>query len=91
MATDERITYFKYRVLQHAYKHKNVTSTCKAFNLYRTTFYERLNRFNKFGYLGLKDKQRFEPRVSNQIPPKYQDNHLQLHNRVPDSWTQKSL
>ena len=34
MTTDERIANFKYSVLQHAYKHKNVTSTVGVKNLW---------------------------------------------------------
>ena len=48
MTKDERIASFKYSVLQHAYKNKNITSTCKVFNLSRTTYYEWLKRFNNW-------------------------------------------
>ena len=72
MTKDERIASYKYSVLQHAYKNKNITSTCRFFNLSRTTFYEWLTRFEKFGYLGLKDKQRSKPRMPNQIKPEYE-------------------
>ena len=33
MTKDERIASFKYSVLQHAYKHKNIENTCRVFNL----------------------------------------------------------
>jgi len=69
MTTDERIASYKYSVLEHAYKHKNVTSTCKLFNLSRTTYYEWLRRFHQLGYLGLKDQERSQPRMPNQIKP----------------------
>jgi len=72
MTIDERLTSYKYSVLQHAYKNKNITSTCRFFNLSRTTFYEWQMRFEKFGYLGLKDKQRSKPRMPNQIKPEYE-------------------
>lgn len=67
MTKDERIASFKYSVLQHAYKHKNITNTCKAFNLSRTTYYEWLRRFNQFGYLGLLDRERSKSKMPNQI------------------------
>lgn len=35
MTNDERIVNFKYRVLEYVHKHKNISSTCKAFNLSR--------------------------------------------------------
>jgi len=35
MTKDERIASFKYSVLEHAYKNKNITSTCKVFNQVR--------------------------------------------------------
>ncbi len=47
MTKDERITSFKYSVLQQAYKHKNITNTCKLFSLSRTIYYEWLRRFNQ--------------------------------------------
>jgi len=72
MTKDERLTSYKYSVLQHAYKNKNITSTCRFYNLSRTTFYEWLTRFEKFGYLGLKDKERSKPRMPNQIKPEYE-------------------
>jgi len=72
MTKDERLTSYKYSVLEHAYKNKNITSTCRFFNLSRTTFYEWQMRFEKFGYLGLKDKQRSKPRMPNQVKPEYE-------------------
>lgn len=72
MTTDVLIANFKYSVLEHAYKHKNVISTCKQFNLSRTTYYEWLRRFNQLGYLGLKDQERSKPRMPNQIKPEYE-------------------
>ena len=44
MTKDGRITSYKYSVLQHARKHKNITDTCKLFNLSRTVYYKRLKR-----------------------------------------------
>jgi len=58
MTKDERIASYKYSVLQHARENKNITSTCRFFNLSRTIYYEWIMRFKKFGYLGLKDRQR---------------------------------
>ena len=72
MTKDERIASYKYSVLQHAYKHKNITSTCKLFNLSRTTYYEWRSRFNQLGYLGLKDKLRSKPRMPNRIKPDFE-------------------
>ena len=72
MTTDERIASYKYSVLQHAHKHKNITSTCKLFNLTRTTYYEWLRRFKQFGYLGLLDRQKSKPKMPNQIKPEYE-------------------
>ena len=72
MTTDERIANFKYSVLQHARKHKNVTSTCKEFNLSRTTYYAWLRRFSQLGYLGLRDQERSQPKMPNQIKPEYE-------------------
>jgi len=72
MTKDERIASFKYSVLEHAYKHKNITSTCKAFNLSRTIYYEWLRRFNQLGYLGLMDKEKSKPKMPNQIKPDFE-------------------
>jgi len=69
MTKDERIASFNYSVLQHARENKNITSTCKAFNLSRTIYYEWLRWFNQFGYLGLLDKERSKTRMPNQIRP----------------------
>jgi len=56
MTKDERIVNFKYRVLQHAREHKNITDTCKKLNLFRTIYYKWSKRFSQLGYLGLPDK-----------------------------------
>ena len=73
MTKDERIANFKYGVLEHARRHKNITRTCKTFNLSRTTYYEWLKRFNQLGYLGLLDKEKSNnPKMPNQIKPEYE-------------------
>ena len=71
MTKDERIASFKYSVLEHARKNKNVTSTCKLFNITRTTYYVWLRRFSQSGYLGLLDRQRSKPSMPNHIKPEY--------------------
>jgi len=81
MTKDERIASFKYSVLEHARKNKNVTSTCKLFNITRTTYYEWLGRFKKSGYLGLKDKERSKPSMPNKIRP---DIELIIYNYIRD-------
>ena len=69
MTKDERIASFKYSVLQHTRKHKNITFTCKVFQISRTVYYKWLKRFSKLGYLGLQDKVKRKPKVPNQIKP----------------------
>ena len=81
MTKDELISNYRYSVLQHAYKYKNVTSACRLFHLSRTTYYEWLMRFNKFGYLGLKDRERSKPRMSNKTKP---DIELIIYNYITD-------
>jgi transposase len=56
---------------QHAYKNKNIADFCRLFSLSRTTYYEWQMRFKKFGYLGLKDKERSKHKMPNQIKPEY--------------------
>jgi len=81
MTKDEIISNYRYSVLQHAYKYKNVTHTCRLFNLSRATYYEWLGRFKKSGYLGLKDKERSRPRIPNKIRP---DIELTIYNYIRD-------
>jgi transposase InsO family protein len=69
MTKDERIVNFKYSVLQHARENKNITLTCKVFQISRTIYYDWLKRFLKFGYLGLQDKVKRKPNMPNQIKP----------------------
>ena len=69
MTKDERIAFFKYSILQHARKNKNVTSTCKLFNITRTTYYVWLRRFSQLGYPGLLNPKRSKPKMPNQIKP----------------------
>ena len=69
MTKEERIASYKYSVLQHARKHKNITYTCQVFSLSRTIYYKWLKRFIKFGYLGLQDKVKRKPKMPNQIKP----------------------
>jgi len=69
MTKEDFITSLKYSVLQHARKHKNVTYTCRTFNLSRTVYYKWLKRFIKLGYLGLLDKKKAKPQMPNQIKP----------------------
>ena len=49
MTKNERIASFKYSVMQHARENKNITNTCKAFNLSRTIYYAWLREFHQFG------------------------------------------
>jgi len=67
MSKDDRITSYKFSVLQHARKYKNITDTCKLFNISRITYYAWRKRFIKLGYLGLVDKVKRKPKMSNQI------------------------
>jgi len=69
MTKDEQIASVEYSVLKHAYKNKNITDTCRIFNLSRTVYYKWLKRFNQFGYPGLRDKEKSKPRLPNQIKP----------------------
>ena len=69
MTKDERIASFKYSVLQHAQENKNITFTCKIFQISRTIYYDWLKRFLKFGYPGLQDKVKRKPKMPNQIKP----------------------
>ncbi|MBA7530707.1 hypothetical protein ES705_22917 [subsurface metagenome] len=67
MTKDECIASFKYSVLQHSYKHKNIIGACRTFNLSRTVYYKWLKRFNQFGYLGLLQQKKTKPRTPNQV------------------------
>ena len=67
MTKDDRISSYKYSVLQHARKHNNITYTCQVLNVSRTIYYKWLKRFNKLGYLGLQDKEKAKPKMPNQI------------------------
>ncbi len=81
MTKDERIANFKYSVLEYARENKNVTSTCKLFNITRTTYYVWLRRFSQSGYLGLLDRQRSKPSMPNKIRP---DIELIIYNYIRD-------
>ena len=81
MTKDERIANFKYSVLEYARENKNVTSTCKLFNITRTTYYVWLRRFSQLGYLGLLDRQRSKPSMPNKIRP---DVELIIYNYIRD-------
>ena len=67
MTKDERIASFKYSVLQHAQENKNITFTCKVFQISRTIYYDWLKRYIKLGYPGLQDRIKAKPRMPNQI------------------------
>lgn len=69
MTKDERIANYKFSVLQHAREHKNITLTCKVFQISRTIYYGWLKRFIRLGYLGLQDKVKRKPKMPNQIKP----------------------
>ena len=79
MTKDERIINFKYSVLHHARENKNITLTCKIFQISRTIYYDWLKRFIKFGYLGLQDKKKAKPKIPNQIKP---DTEQIIHNYI---------
>ena len=72
MTTDEFIANYKYSVLQHAYKNKNITSTCRFFNVSRTVYYKWIKRFKKFGYPGLVNRHKSRPKMPNQVKPEYE-------------------
>jgi hypothetical protein len=67
MTKDERIASYKYSVLQHAREHKNITLTCKVFQISRTIYYDWLKRLVKLSYLGLQDMKKRKPKMPNQI------------------------
>ena len=69
MTKDELVSNYRYSVPQHAYKNKNITDTCRIFNLSRTVYYKWLKRFNKLGCPGLLNRQRSKPKIPNQIKP----------------------
>jgi len=69
MTKDNFIASFKYSLLQHAQKHKNITYTCRTFNISRTVYYKWLKRFNKLGYLGLQDKEKSKFQMPNRVKP----------------------
>jgi len=69
MTKDERIAIYEYSVLQHARENKNITFTCKKFNLSRTIYYKWLRRFSQLGYLGLQDKVKRKSKMPNKIKP----------------------
>jgi len=69
MTKDERIANYKFSVLQHVREHKNITLTCKVFQISRTIYYGWLKRFIRFGYPGLQDKVKRKPKMPNQIKP----------------------
>ena len=69
MTKDDRISSYKYSVLQHARKHNNITYTCQVLNVSRTVYHKWLKRFSQLGYLGLQDKVKRKPKMPNQIKP----------------------
>ena len=69
MVKEERTASFKYSVLRHAQKYKNVTYIYKVFHISSAIYYERLRRSVKLGYLGLLDKKKSKPKMPNQIKP----------------------
>ena len=69
MTKDDRIASYKYSVLQHARKYKNITYTCQVLNVSRSIYYKWLKRFSQLGYLGLQDKEKAKPKMPNQIKP----------------------
>jgi transposase InsO family protein len=69
MTKDDFIASYKYSVLQHAYKHKNIADTCRIFNLSRTVYYKWIKRFSQFGYPGLLYREKSKPKMPNQIKP----------------------
>lgn len=57
---------------QYEQENKNITNTCRLFNITRTTFYEWIMRFKKLGCLELEDKERYNPRMPNKIKSEYE-------------------
>ena len=72
MTIDDFIANYKYSVLEHAYKNKNISNTCRLFNVSRTVYYKWIKRFNKLGYSGLVNRQKSKPKMPNQIKPEYE-------------------
>ena len=95
MNKDERMASFKYSVLQHARENKNITNTCRVFHLSRTIYYEWLKKFNQFGYLGLLNRQRSKPKMSNQIKPDFEmfiyNYIIDYHTYEPEELSMNSL
>lgn len=59
--------YTKYIILKHGLKEKNVSKTCELFGISRTSFYNWLRAYEKYGIEGLEEKERKKPNMPNKV------------------------
>ncbi len=59
--------HYKYRILKHAMKEKNVSRTCQLFGISRATFYNWNRAYAKYGISGLELKEPQKPTMPNKV------------------------
>jgi transposase-like protein len=59
--------HYKYRILKHAMKEKNVSRTCQLFGISRATFYNWYRAYTKHGFSGLELKEPQKPTMPNKV------------------------
>lgn len=59
--------HYKYRILKHAMKEKNVSRTCQLFGISRATFYNWNRAYTKHGISGLELKEPQKPTMPNKV------------------------
>lgn len=57
----------KYMILRHALKENNVSRTCELFGISRMTFYNWQRAYEKYGMMGLENKEPKKPQMPNKV------------------------
>ena len=76
--------HYKYRILKHAMKDKNVSRTCQLFGISRATFYNWNRAYTKHGISGLELKEPQKPTMPNKVSVETEQRILTYVVQFPD-------
>jgi transposase len=76
-------------IIKQANKTKNISETCRYFEISRTAYYKWLERYNKYGFEGLKDKIPSKPKMPNQTPAEIENKILLIAKSHPEYGPQR--
>lgn len=76
-------SYTKQKILNHALKEDNISKTCELFGISRTTFYNWQRAYQRYGVVGLEEKERKKPEMPNKVSKEIERDILTYVTKYP--------